>query len=544
MSTFLAEFEQARKEVENKTPEKSSNDNDRIIIPSLIMGLTNDRIRPMPALSPPDDDESGVCLRIPCKPIELAILRTHSLTKAVGVDSPNRPEDVRWVKWRLHLHVNPETGRPYLENLDLSDVTLDPETEHMLALFQEHNTRYRDCRVDRRGPTQRALARSPVKGLSGSVGRGGDNHAIDVIRVQQALVAHGYLLAGHFALGEIDPDNPEDATQAAINLFQRNHTHQSDGRIDVRRETHRQLRKDTARLQLRNLKLTAAVGEVQEGQHQTKEDILSVQLQLVHHGALAWNSFNHGEMNDATLAAIRSFQSRFTKEPDGRVDPRHKTSQLLARSRSEMDLLYPRPETDELRAFDSRRGVDDMADDVDQAPRKAPVPPPPAMDRRVPRWGGFELEAFPVGGSQFNIGYDKNATSWDNPEHNTDYYRAGKSGHPGGHHGIDIFGPRGAPIVAPVSGRIVRVVSRDSGAAGRRVVIARGDATFYLAHLESVDENLRKGQWIDAGTVVGTLGNSGNARGTAPHLHFSCYKRNNYYNSVDPFPFLKKLLDE
>ena len=63
-----------------------------------------------------------------------------------------------------------------------------------------------------------------------------------------------------------------------------------------------------------------------------------------------------------------------------------------------------------------------------------------------------------------------------------------------------------------------------------------------MAHLDSVARNLRKGQRITAGTPVGTVGNSGNARGTAPHIHFSIYNNGRYRDSMDPFPYLKAAL--
>jgi peptidoglycan LD-endopeptidase LytH len=79
----------------------------------------------------------------------------------------------------------------------------------------------------------------------------------------------------------------------------------------------------------------------------------------------------------------------------------------------------------------------------------------------------------------------------------------------------------------------------ESGAGGLTVTIKRGDVHFYLAHLDSVASNLRTGQRITAGTQVGTLGDTGGARGTAPHLHFSIYK-GSYRQGVDPFPYLQR----
>ena len=86
-----------------------------------------------------------------------------------------------------------------------------------------------------------------------------------------------------------------------------------------------------------------------------------------------------------------------------------------------------------------------------------------------------------------------------------------------------------------------RFTRHDVGKGGRCIVIKRGKELFYIAHMDTVAKNLKKNDPITAGTPIGTLGNSGSARGTAPHVHFSTYVRN-YYNSTDPFPYLMEAL--
>ena len=82
------------------------------------------------------------------------------------------------------------------------------------------------------------------------------------------------------------------------------------------------------------------------------------------------------------------------------------------------------------------------------------------------------------------------------------------------HLGNDIFAARGAKVRAPVGG----VVRHASGAvAGNAFYLAGNDGhTYYFAHLDTLGPAGR----VDAGDVVGTVGNSGNARTTPPHLHF------------------------
>ena len=48
------------------------------------------------------------------------------------------------------------------------------------------------------------------------------------------------------------------------------------------------------------------------------------------------------------------------------------------------------------------------------------------------------------------------------------------------------------------------------------------------------------GEFVDAGTKVGTLGDTGNAKGTAPHLHYNVYPTNQgFYAAEDPIDDLK-----
>jgi murein DD-endopeptidase MepM/ murein hydrolase activator NlpD len=107
------------------------------------------------------------------------------------------------------------------------------------------------------------------------------------------------------------------------------------------------------------------------------------------------------------------------------------------------------------------------------------------------------------------------------------------------HQGIDIFAPHGTPAVAASDGWIS---STSPNALGGNVVwlwdSARGH-TLYYAHLDR--HAVSAGQRVRKGDVVGFIGNTGNARTTAPHLHFGIYRRGQgaidpLYYVVDPPP--------
>lgn len=102
------------------------------------------------------------------------------------------------------------------------------------------------------------------------------------------------------------------------------------------------------------------------------------------------------------------------------------------------------------------------------------------------------------------------------------------------HHGVDIFAPRGTPVLAGADGTVRRV---DVTNLGGRVIWLRDpdrNASLYYAHLDS--QHVSDGQRVSSGDTVGFVGNTGNARTTPPHLHFGLYRRGE--GPVDPFPFL------
>ncbi|MEZ5239520.1 MAG: peptidoglycan DD-metalloendopeptidase family protein [Microthrixaceae bacterium] len=90
------------------------------------------------------------------------------------------------------------------------------------------------------------------------------------------------------------------------------------------------------------------------------------------------------------------------------------------------------------------------------------------------------------------------------------------------HQGTDIFAPMGTPLVATESGVLDRVGT--AGLGGLRLWL-EGDSGnhYYYAHLSGFAEGMRDGVRVNAGDVVGYVGDTGNARGTPPHLHFEVH---------------------
>lgn len=126
--------------------------------------------------------------------------------------------------------------------------------------------------------------------------------------------------------------------------------------------------------------------------------------------------------------------------------------------------------------------------------------------------------AFPVAGGKARIG-----SIWGDPRD-----AGGRS-----HEGIDIFAPRGTPVVAAADGTTHRV---GDNRLGGKVIFLRPkgkNLSLYYAHLDS--QLVRSGDRVSAGDTIGLVGNTGNARNTPPHLHFGIYAMG---GAINPYTFV------
>lgn len=97
------------------------------------------------------------------------------------------------------------------------------------------------------------------------------------------------------------------------------------------------------------------------------------------------------------------------------------------------------------------------------------------------------------------------------------------------HAGTDLFAPRGTPVRAPASGR-VDIANGAIGGKQFRLTTASG-VLYFGSHLDAFGAS---GQ-VSAGDVIGYVGDTGNARGSRPHLHFEVHPSG---SAVNPFPLL------
>lgn len=169
--------------------------------------------------------------------------------------------------------------------------------------------------------------------------------------------------------------------------------------------------------------------------------------------------------------------------------------------------------------------------------RAVGVPPAPARSAAARSAGAFTKVAAPApalspGGRSFPLA---------RPAGVTDTFGAARAGVPW-HHGVDLFGPRGTAVLAVAEGVVFDVGWNPLG--GHRLWLrdAAGN-TFYYAHLDAYATGIRNGARVHAGQALGTLGSTGDAERTPPHLHFevhpAAFDAIGYDGAIDPTAILR-----
>ncbi len=114
------------------------------------------------------------------------------------------------------------------------------------------------------------------------------------------------------------------------------------------------------------------------------------------------------------------------------------------------------------------------------------------------------------------------------------------TGYEHAHQGTDIMAPAGTPLLACERGIITKMGSDVLG--GTKIWVKGQSGTYYYyAHLSSFAEGMVDGLVVEPGTVIGYVGDTGNARGGAPHLHFEIHPDGG--PAVNPYPLLKVVDD-
>ena len=113
------------------------------------------------------------------------------------------------------------------------------------------------------------------------------------------------------------------------------------------------------------------------------------------------------------------------------------------------------------------------------------------------------------------------------------------------HNAIDIMAPGGTPVVAAADGEIVKFLESKLGGITIYQLSADKKFIYYYAHLQKRADNLQEKSFVKRGTVIGYVGDTGNAGTGNFHLHFSISiprDPERYWEgeNINPFPILKQ----
>jgi len=135
----------------------------------------------------------------------------------------------------------------------------------------------------------------------------------------------------------------------------------------------------------------------------------------------------------------------------------------------------------------------------------------------------------PVSRSSINFRAGNSNFPVAGPHSYTDSFGDPRRGHR--HQGIDIFALRGTPVIASASGSVEATWTSGGG----KTIYLRGDdgTTYVYMHLDGYAVT---GGRVSAGQVIGYVGDTGNAKGGSPHLHYEV--RPGGGRAIDPYPIL------
>lgn len=137
------------------------------------------------------------------------------------------------------------------------------------------------------------------------------------------------------------------------------------------------------------------------------------------------------------------------------------------------------------------------------APSAPAAPPPPLVERRSDN-GPLLIPVEGVPASAL-----------------IDTFTQARAGGARPHDAIDIMAARGRAVLAAADGRVEKLFWSQDGGRTLYQRSADGRMIYYYAHLDGYAPGLQEGQVLRRGQRIATVGSTGNADPSAPHLHFA-----------------------
>ncbi|GGX77716.1 peptidoglycan DD-metalloendopeptidase family protein [Massilia dura] len=192
------------------------------------------------------------------------------------------------------------------------------------------------------------------------------------------------------------------------------------------------------------------------------------------------------------------------------------------------------------------------------APAAAPAPAPASAPAPAPA-AGVPLPASDLPGVQPPVPVPPAATSFDidvkptigpllvpvagvSPKELADTFGQAR-GSERQHEALDIPAAKGTPVLAVADGKVVKLFTSKPGGLTVYQFDPSEKYAYYYAHLDSYAPELKEGQPIRRGQMIGHVGVTGNSDPDAPHLHFAIFelaadKKWWEGTPVNPYPYL------
>jgi peptidoglycan LD-endopeptidase LytH len=111
------------------------------------------------------------------------------------------------------------------------------------------------------------------------------------------------------------------------------------------------------------------------------------------------------------------------------------------------------------------------------------------------------------------------------------------------HEALDIMAAKGTPVLAAADGKVVKLFNSKQGGLTVYQFDPSEKYAYYYAHLDSYAPDLKEGQQLRRGQMVGYVGVTGNSDPNAPHLHFAIFELNadkKWWEGtpVNPYPYM------